>query len=241
MDLFSSELIVIPIPVARSALSFDTILGMTLSHNHIWAAIDALANRLNTTPSGLARLAGLDPTSFNKSKRASPDILPSGQSRPRWPSTESLAKLLEATGIKFSEFALLAEGRSGGQGIPLIGFAQAGNEGFFDDSGFPLGQGWDEITFPSVNSGLYALEISGDSMLPLYRDGDRILVDPHNQNLRKGDRVVVKTTEGEVMAKELVRLSARQVELRSLNPEFPDRALDRLQVAWIARIVWASQ
>jgi phage repressor protein C with HTH and peptisase S24 domain len=210
---------------------------MTLSHNHIWAAIDALANRLNTTPSGLARLAGLDPTSFNKSKRVSPD----SPSRPRWPSTESLAKLLEATGIKFSEFALLAEGRDAGHGIPLIGFAQAGNAGFFDDSGFPLGQGWDEITFPSVNTGLYALEISGDSMLPLYRDGDRILVDPHGQDLRKGDRVVAKTTEGEVMAKELVRFSARQVELRCLNPDFPDRTLDWLEVAWIARIVWASQ
>ena len=210
---------------------------MTLSHKHIWAAIDALANRLGTTPSGLARMAGLDPTSFNKSKRASPETPP----RPRWPSTESLAKLLEATGIKFSEFALLAEGRNAGHGIPLIGFAQAGNEGFFDDSGFPLGQGWDEITFPSVNTGLYALEITGDSMLPLYRDGDRILVDPHNPNLRKGDRVVVKTIDGEVMAKELVRYSARQIELRSLNPEFPDRTFDRLQVAWIARIVWASQ
>jgi len=210
---------------------------MTLSHRHIWAAIDALANRLGTTPSGLARMAGLDATSFNKSKRASPET----PSRPRWPSTESLAKLLEATGIKFSEFALLAEGRTDGQGIPLIGFAQAGSEGFFDDSGFPLGQGWDEITFPSINSGLYALEISGDSMLPLYRDGDRILVDPHNQNLRKGDRVVVKTIDGEVMAKELMRYSARQIELRSLNPEFPNRTFDRLQVAWIARIVWASQ
>jgi phage repressor protein C with HTH and peptisase S24 domain len=210
---------------------------MTLSHSHIWAAIDALANRLNTTPSGLARLAGLDPTSFNKSKRTSLDKPP----RPRWPSTESLAKLLEATGIKFSEFALLAEGRHSGQGIPLIGFAEAGNEGYFDDAGFPLGQGWDEISFPSAHNGLYALEISGDSMMPLYRDGDRVLVDPHNQNFRRGDRVVVKTLEGEVLAKELVRYSARTIELRSLNPEFPDRVLDRMQVAWIARIVWASQ
>ena len=210
---------------------------MPLSHSRIWAAIDALASRLGTTPSGLARLAGLDPTSFNKSKRASLETPP----RPRWPSTESLAKLLEATGIKFSEFALLAEGRTNGQGIPLIGFAEAGIDGYFDDSGFPLGQGWDEITFPGASSGLYALEISGDSMLPLYRDGDRILVDPHNQNLRRGDRVVVKTSDGEVMAKELVRYSARSVELRSLNPDFPDRMLERPQVAWIARIVWASQ
>jgi phage repressor protein C with HTH and peptisase S24 domain len=210
---------------------------MLLSHTHIWAAIDALATKFSTTPSGLARLAGLDSTSFNKSKRASTDV----PARPRWPSTESLAKLLDATGIKFSEFALLAEGRQPGQGIPLIGFAEAGQGGFFDDAGFPLGQGWDEITFPGQNGGLYALEISGDSMLPLYRDGDRIIVDPHIQNLRRGDRVVVKTNESEVMAKELVRLSARTVELRSLNPDYPDRLIDRIDVAWIARIVWASQ
>jgi phage repressor protein C with HTH and peptisase S24 domain len=210
---------------------------MSLSHSHIWAAIDALAVRFGTSPSGLARMAGLDPTSFNKSKRMSLEKPP----RPRWPSTESLAKLLEATGTKFSEFARMAEQGGRMQGIPLIGFARAGDAGYFDDSGFPLGQGWDEVEFPTAGSGLYALEISGDSMLPLYRDGDRILVDPHNQNLRRGDRVVVKTTDGEVMAKELVRYSARQVELRSLNPDFPDRVLDRMQVAWIARIVWASQ
>ncbi len=210
---------------------------MPLSHSHIWAAIDALAKRLNTTPSGLARLAGLDPTSFNKSKRLSTENPP----RPRWPSTESLAKLLEATGIRFSQFARLAEGDENNQGIPLIGFAQAGSDGYFDDSGFPLGQGWDEVSFPGAGKGLYALEISGDSMVPVYRDGDRILVDAHSQNLRRGDRVVVKTTDGEVMAKELVRMSGKTVELRSLNPDFDDRTLERRQVAWVARIVWASQ
>lgn len=214
---------------------------MSLSHSHIWAAIDALASRLGTTPSGLARMAGLDPTSFNKSKRQYQDGAPSLAPRPRWPSTESLSKLLDAAGMKFSEFALLAEGGETGHGIPLIGFAQAGSDGYFDDAGFPLGQGWDEVAFPNVNSGLYALEISGDSMLPLYRDGDRILVDPHAPNLRKGDRVVVRTNDGEVLAKELVRYSTRAVELRSLNPSFPDRTLERANLAWIARIVWASQ
>ncbi len=211
---------------------------MPLSHAHIWSAIDELARKFATSPSGLARMAGLDPTSFNRSKRLSADEPP----RPRWPSTESLAKLLDATGMRFSDFARLAEGNTGHQGIPLIGFAQAGDDGYFDDAGFPLGQGWDEIAFPAAGSGLYALEISGESMWPLYRDGDRVLVDPHNnQNLRKGDRVVVKTVEGEVLAKELTRLSAKAVELKSLNPEYPDRTLERAQVAWIARIVWASQ
>lgn len=210
---------------------------MGLSHNHLWAAIDALAARYNVSASGLARLAGLDATSFNRSKRFSGEEPP----RPRWPSTESLAKLLEATGLSFSDFAHLAEGSASGRQVPLIGFAQAGNDGFFDDQGYPLGQGWDEIEFPSAGRGLYALEISGDSMLPLYRDGDRILVDPHSPNLRRGDRVVVKTTDGEVLAKELQRITARAVELKSLNADFPDRVIDRLHLSWIARIVWASQ
>ncbi|MDC7682056.1 helix-turn-helix transcriptional regulator [Asticcacaulis sp. BYS171W] len=212
---------------------------MPLSHADIWNAIDSLALRLHTTPSGLARLAGLDPTSFNKSKRvADADTT---APRPRWPSTESLAKLLDATSLSFSDFAALTENRRAQKGVPLIGFAQAGNDGLFDDAGFPVGQGWDEIDLPEGENGLYALEISGDSMLPLYRDGDRIIVDPHTQSLRRGDRVVVRTTDGEVMAKELVRQSALQVELRSLNPSFANRILERTQVTWIARIVWASQ
>ncbi|ESQ78805.1 helix-turn-helix transcriptional regulator [Asticcacaulis sp. YBE204] len=214
---------------------------MPLSHADIWSAIDALAQRLDTTPSGLARLAGLDPTSFNKSKRVSLAENDAGAARPRWPSTESLAKLLDATSLSFSDFAALTENRRIQTGVPLIGFAQAGNDGLFDDAGFPVGQGWDEIALPAGESGLYALEISGDSMLPLYRDGDRIIVDPHTQNLRRGDRVVVRTTDDEVMAKELVRQTALQVELRSINPSFANRVLERAQVAWIARIVWASQ
>ncbi|MFT3997895.1 MAG: helix-turn-helix transcriptional regulator [Asticcacaulis sp.] len=209
---------------------------MPLSHAHIWNAIDQLAQALGTTPSGLARQAGLDPTSFNKSKRQSSEATP----RPRWPSTESLAKVLEATGVSFPDFAALTQPEPSAKGIPLIGFAQAGDDGLFDDAGFPLGQGWDEIALPA-GQGLYALEISGDSMLPLYRDGDRIIVAPHSQNLRRGDRVVVKTVAGEVMAKELVRLTEKQVELRSLNPSFANRIIERPQLAWIARIVWASQ
>lgn len=209
---------------------------MSLSHTQLWSAIDALAERLNTTPSGLARLAGLDSTSFNKSKRLSTDVPP----RPRWPSTESLAKLLTATQISLSEFARLSDGRETGQGIPLIGLAQAGSDGFFDDAGYPLGQGWDEITLPGATKGLYALEISGDSMLPLYRDGDRLIVDPA-AGIRRGDRVVVKTQDGEVMAKVLERQTSRALELMSLNPDHPARSIPMAEVAWVARIVWASQ
>jgi phage repressor protein C with HTH and peptisase S24 domain len=220
-----------------------------LSHGQIWSAIDGLAERHDLTPSGLARRAGLDPTSFNKSKRLSSD------GRLRWPSTESIAKVLEATGASMEQFMsfLRPEGGNGGMpegalpaqagSIPLLGFAQAGAGGFFDDSGFPAGQGWDVVEFPAApaqKAGVYALEVQGESMMPLYRDGDVLIVEPGAQ-VRRNDRVVVKTREGEVMAKVLLRQSPRSIELLSLNPEHPNRNLELSDVEWIARIIWASQ
>ncbi|WP_018389099.1 helix-turn-helix transcriptional regulator [Ancylobacter sp. FA202] len=207
-----------------------------LSHAHIWRALDTLAERLGLSASALARRAGLDATTFNRSKREAPD------GRPRWPSTESIAKVLAATGTSLDEFMALMDGAgSGRRAIPLIGFAQAGEGGFFDDAGFPVGGAWDEIAFPNVgDEHAYALEISGDSMLPLYRDGDIVVVSPAAP-IRRGDRVVVKTREGEVLAKELKRQTAKTVELRSLNPEHSDRLLQDGEIAWIARVLWASQ
>ncbi|QRM54112.1 helix-turn-helix transcriptional regulator [Sinorhizobium sp. BG8] len=219
------------------------------SHDRIWAAIDALAERHRLTPSGLARRAGLDPTSFNKSKRLGSD------GRLRWPSTESIAKVLDATGATIDEFIGLQARERGVAGlpqgafppqsgtIPLLGFAQAGAGGFFDDGGFPAGQGWDVVDFPASpgrKQGVYALEVQGDSMMPLYRDGDVLIVEPGAQ-VRRGDRVVVKSKEGEVMAKILHRQSPRAIELLSLNPEHPNRSFDIDEIEWIARIIWASQ
>ncbi len=202
----------------------------------MWHAIDLLAKRYGLSASGLARRSGLDPTTFNPSKRVTP------QGKLRWPSTESLSKILAATGSNMGEFvSLLSEPGEATARVPIIGSAQAGAEGFFDDAGFPAGTGWDEVLFPEVGDPhAYALEISGDSMEPLYRDGDRIIVSPA-ASIRRGDRVVVRTAGGEVMAKELARLSANRIELRSFNIEHPTRALKRTEIAWMARIIWASQ
>jgi phage repressor protein C with HTH and peptisase S24 domain len=208
-----------------------------LGHGQIWAAIDALAAKNGLSASGLAKKSGLDPTTFNRSKRIAVD------GRPRWPSTESIAKALDATATNLDNFmGLLTEGSSRGpsRNVPLLGLAQAGDGGFFDDAGFPIGQGWDEIGFPQADGQMYALEISGDSMAPVFRDGDVVLVQP-GAAVRRGDRVIVKTREGEVMAKELARQTAKQVELRSLNRDHIDRTFAASEIDWIARIVWASQ
>ena len=207
-----------------------------LTHERIWNAIDTLASRYGLTPSGLARKAGLDATTFNRSKRQTVD------GRLRWPSTESVAKILVATGASLDEFMQLIPSKSEiRRPLPLLGFAQAGEGGFFDDGGFPAGTGWDEVNFPAVtDEHSYALEVSGDSMLPLYRDGDTIIVSPAAA-IRRGDRVVVKTTSGEVLVKELKRRTAKTVELKSLNPDHADRTLPAEDVAWVARIIWSSQ
>ena len=207
-----------------------------LTHSQIWTALDRLAARAKLSPSGLAKRSGLDPTTFNKSKRITPD------GRARWPSTESIAKALSATSVSVESFvSLIGESNGAAQAIPLLGFAEAGAGGYFDDKGVPLGKGWDEFAFPGVtDEHAYALEISGDAMLPAYRDGDVIIVSPAAP-VRRGDRVVVKTKNDEVMVKELKRKSAKSIELKSLNAEHRDRTLPMSEVLWIARIVWASQ
>jgi len=209
-----------------------------LNHAQIWQAIDGFAARHGMTASGLARKAGLDATTFNRSKRVSPE------GRERWPSTESVAKILAATGASLDSFLDLvskAGGGSGGRSLPLLGFAQAGQGGFFDDGGFPVGSGWDEIEFPgTIDESAYALEIQGDSMQPAYRDGTIIIVSPSSPT-RRGDRVVVRTKAGEVTAKELKRRTAKTIELTSLNPEHPERTFAMEEIDWIGRVLWASQ
>ena len=209
-----------------------------LRHQDVWRAIDRLAAEYGYSASGLARRAGLDPTTFNKSKRIARD------GKPRWPTTESISKILVATNSTMGQFVtLLSDGVEGGvvHRIPVIGFAQTGRQGYFDDAGYPTGNGWDEVDFPNIgDSHAYALEISGDSMQPVYRDGDTIIVSPQ-ANVRRGDRVVVRTKAGEILAKQLVRQTANRIELHSINKAHDDVTIAAEDIDWMARIVWASQ
>lgn len=209
-----------------------------LRHRDIWQGVDRLAQEHGFSASGLARRAGLDPTTFNKSKRKT------REGKLRWPSTESVSKILAATGASLGEFVSYI-GEQDGMGIyrniPLAGFEQAAGDGFFDEAGHPMGNSWDETPFPDLGDPhAYALEIGGDGMQPVYRDGDTIVVSP-DANVRRGDRVVVRTKSGGVLAKRLRRRSPRKLELQSFDPRETDLTLSADDVDWIARIVWASQ
>ena len=72
-----------------------------MTHDDLWRAIVKLAASRNMSCSGLAKFSGLDATTFNKSKRFSK------YGQPRWPSTYSLAKVLNATGISMADFVQL--------------------------------------------------------------------------------------------------------------------------------------
>jgi phage repressor protein C with HTH and peptisase S24 domain len=207
-----------------------------LTHGQVWAALDRLAERAGLSPSGLARRSGLDPTTFNKSKRITPD------GRGRWLSTESLAKALAASGNSIDTFVqLIGDGARGGHSMPLLGLAQTAGAGHFDEHGYPAGKGWGQVALSTATEEhAFALEISGDALKPAYRDGDIIVVSPHTP-VRRGDRVVVKTTGGEVMVRELQRRTAKTLELASLHSDEAAQTLSADDVAWIARIVWVRQ
>jgi phage repressor protein C with HTH and peptisase S24 domain len=207
----------------------------TLTHGQIWSALDSLAARAGLSPSALARRAGLDPTTFNKSKRLTSD------GRQRWPSTESISKVLTATGASMDTFVQLMETTNTVQMVPALAFADAGSAGHFDRSGHPTGMGWGRAKLPAIgDQNVYALEISGDTLKPLYRDGDILIVSP-DAPIRRGDRVVVKMQDGLVTIRELRRRTQKFIELQSLAPDNRDIMFNADDVTWMARIIWASQ
>lgn len=210
------------------------------SHTEIWRAIDRLAAAFGYSASGLAKKAGLDPTTFNKSKRHSTD------GKPRWPSTESIAKILDVTGMTMSEFFSLGSGEAPSENrrtVPLLNLAQAGRKGSFDKNGLPSGAGWGQVALPPAHPAgepIYALEIGDSSMAPIYRQGDIVIVAPE-AGIRNGDRVFIKTGRGDALIRELVKRAEDRIELRAVNQKQDISALELENIAWMARIIWVSQ
>ena len=208
-----------------------------LTHAQIWNALDRLAARNKLTASGLAKKAGLDPTTFNKSKRITPE------GRQRWPSTESVAKALAATSTKVDTFVtLITDGvKPMISTVPLIGFAQAGEGGHFDDSGYPVGKGWDEVALPHVtDEQAYALKIAGEldeADLPARRHRHRLAVEPDPQGRPHRRQDPRRRGDGQGTAAH----DHQDIELKSLNAEHRDRTFPVNEIDWMARILWASQ
>ncbi len=204
-----------------------------LTHSQIWNAIDTLARRHGLTPSALAKRAGLDATTFNRSKRQSAD------GNPRWPSTESIAKILAATGVSVDEFLAIVTTDSGFASLPFL-FSDLLGVDAFDAEGKPQGGGWERIEpLQGLHGDAFAIGLAGDAYAPFYKPGDVIIASPGAPR-RRGDRVALVATDGSLTIGELGLETPAQVRLRSLAGEdLPARKRKDIRV--LARILWVSQ
>lgn len=209
-----------------------------LKHDDIWNAIDRLAYDRGLTASGLARRAGLDPTTFNKSKRVT------REGKPRWPSTESVAKILDATNATLTEFLgfLSAEPKVDGRRVlPLVSSTDMRDSGACDGALVACERERDEISFPEFFDGhTFAIEVADQTLSPPYREGDILIVSPTAQ-VRRGDRVLVRTTDARLFAADVVRRTVRRTTLRDLRSNDAPEGLTAEQISWLVRILWVSQ
>lgn len=206
-----------------------------LSHERVWAAIDQLALKNDLSPSGLARRAGLDPTTFNESKR----IATGG--RPRWPSTESIAKILDATGARLDEFAALLNPDA--QPVETA-WPSASDTGFMDASQAPMKPADEPGSAPPMYvrapKGEFKFTVTGESYLPLYWPGDLIIADA-TVPICRGDRILMKRT-GECISIAVLDLRMPSVlKVRTIGDKPAINQFKHSEIDWIARIIWVRQ
>ncbi len=207
-----------------------------LTHHQVWAAIEALARRHGLTASGLARRSGLDPTTFNRSKRVGSD------GRQRWPSTESVAKILEATNMSLDEFlALLRDMAQDAGDAGPDGFEEPEQARYGADSVRRLEGDGSALAFPGAPvAALVLIEVVDEHLLPVYKSGDR-LVARKVAKAAAGDRIAVAIRDGSLLVRDVVRKGRGKLVLQGWNPAQADCVLSDAEIDWTAKILWASQ
>lgn len=214
-----------------------------LTHEWIWRAIDTLAQRRGLTPSALARLAGLDPTTFNRSKRST------SEGRPRWPSTESIAKVLDATQTSLDEFAMIELGSAVGvsfaeteegeiTGVPVVGVVRDAVVTGWEPLALVVGDGSDAAALPGRRR--FALAVADSSLEPVYSIGNKLVVSEAAE-LRAGDRVLVKPVGMPVLPRLLISTTRSRIEIGSFGDSGQRLALRRRDIDWMARIILVRQ
>ena len=215
-----------------------------MRHEDVWRALDTLAAEKGLSPSGLARAAGLDPTAFNRSKRAT------AHGRLRWPSTESLSRVLAATGASLETFTALVSGapralaglrpswrgleRQGpaARRLPQMAFSSLTGGEDPADSG-------EETASPIVaDPGSYAIRLDSPAFEPVLREGALLIASPEVP-VRSGDRVILREANGAIRAGIVSLAPADTIALESFG-QASAIALPRGAIGWMHRIGWAS-
>lgn len=207
-----------------------------MQYEQVWNAVDKLAKVQGLSASGLAKKAGLDATTFNKSKRIRPD------GKKRWPSLDSINKIIEVSGISFEQFYNMIENETMPKFAPSIPFIKASNISEkleIHDKGFNTNN-WSKVRFPDSKDNLLALDIDSDNYLPNYRSGT-LLILSKNSEVRRGDRVAIFKNDGSLLIKEFIRRTSSSLEVVEIDDLQKESSIDINQVKLVNRIVWAGQ
>jgi SOS-response transcriptional repressor LexA len=163
-------------------------------------------------------------------------------------SEEMLRKIAHALGCTVADLfagteaaANVAPAPLGTRRIPLVSYVQAGHMTEAVDP-YALGDA-DEwmLTDLDLSANAFALKIKGDSMLPEFREGDTVIIDPVVPPL-PGDYVVAKNGENEATFKKYrprgVNEQGHQVfELVPLNEDYPSMRSDITPIRIIGTMV----
>lgn len=201
-----------------------------LKHPDIWRAIDELAAQYGFSPSGLAREAGLDATTFNLSKRTGDG------GKKRWPSTESVAKILEVTGASFMEFAALVAKTDFKNKLQVIGLASAAKGAHFDADGQPTGKSWAKQNIAGVgDADAFGIEVNAKTLEPAYRQGALLVACPGTKP-QKGDRAAIVTADGQLHVREVTKVTGKIYELASLGGKAGKQTVNSSELRVLAKI-----
>lgn len=149
----------------------------------------------------------------------------------REPSLADLLLLAPALGVSIAELAggqapalstadTLAVGHARGGAVPVVGHAQLGTQGYFEEIDFPVGHGDGYLRIHSDDPNAYGLRVTGDSMHPRIKNGEYVLIEP-NKSFHAGDEVMVRTLDGQAMIKEFIYLRDGMYRFDSVNQNHP--------------------
>ena len=210
-----------------------------LTHRLIWDAIDKLAERNGLSASGLARKAGLDPTTFNRSKRIGKN------GKQRWPTTESLSKVLHATGMTLTDLLGEIEALSPAQPsfrVPILPRSSTALHRAFDGGGKPAGTDWmvgDAL--PVSDPAAFGVEVPDGRFQPYFRPGNLFVVSPEAA-VREGDLILIhiRGPHGALNVREVVDEDVRGLTVKPIEESNGVDVISRHDIGWYSRIVFSS-
>jgi phage repressor protein C with HTH and peptisase S24 domain len=187
----------------------------------------AVRKSLGISQAEVARRLGWSPPNYARIEK--------GRITPSFKSLEAIAEALEVP------LSALTADRPLGEEVPVIAFVSAGPGVEFTDQGYPAGGGMYFLPRPPqfTDPNGFGVEVSGDSMVPKYEDGQVVMVDTRKRPV-SGDYAVVGLMDGDKYVKRY-REAGGRVILESVNPLYPPIVVEPHEVRFAYKIVWVKE